>query len=641
MPFGTELWDQWRTVENYVDHNMQFFETLNSFLKKRVAIEHEYATALSRLVKGHKDEHQKRSTDRSAGSFQKAVLSSTVAQSWLQLLNETDNMALAHATIAERLETDVRKSLKKQLKENDKSNKTNFDEVRRVLADLRKAIEAMEKTRERYEAAMKGANAARSTYDAAANDTKKKKEDVDKIRLDMEKKSALEKESIEAYKRSIVETNDKKNKHYQEQLPAILDVIQRDDEANRIAVAKELFSKYAEIESAQIPTVTMSTQSMASTFQTISPRYDTDLFVKLMRTGDPAPPDYTFEGIATESVLKAFAKTAKAEPNLEESIMTLPSRKGRKLALERLKTLDENHRDLERRRQGYHTLLAVSPDISQDPKIQKDMTDQRALLEQQLEAVLIKKHKLHVYLATLDGVAPPAPPDLLGVKLSAAQLAHGTTRMSSNPPPCIDTAGAAGHELMDPDGAPRASHSASVSKLDGGGLRPHIPDMSPARRGSLASGGAHLTRTPSSGSGSTQTATPTVPANVGGAVSEPDSPAKADLLRKLMMSHQDARACKKLDRTNDSGSLLGTPLSSTDNIFAPAVTIGRAKALYEFPGNPLDPESSELPVGVGEEVDVVDKLDDGWWRVKKVDAHGAWAEGFVPGSYMQDLRDGF
>ena len=55
--------------------------------------------------------------------------------------------------------------------------------------------------------------------------------------------------------------------------------------------------KYAEVETTQISVATASTQCMKATFQTISPQYDTDLFVKLMRTGDPIPPDYVFEAI--------------------------------------------------------------------------------------------------------------------------------------------------------------------------------------------------------------------------------------------------------------------------------------------------------------------------------------------------------
>ncbi|TPX31132.1 hypothetical protein SmJEL517_g05473 [Synchytrium microbalum] len=669
--------DQWRTVEQYAEHNIQFFENLNSFLKKRASIEQEYATSLTKLVKAHKDEYTKKSTDKSAGSFQKAVLSSTVAQSWLQLLNETENMASSHTTISEKMELDLRKPLKIRLKENEKNNKTNFDEIRRLLAELRKSVEIMEKTRERYETATKAANTARSTYETASTDAKRKKEDVEKIRADMEKKTVLEKEAMEAYKKSIAETNDKKNKHYQEQLPAILDIIQRDDEKDRIVVAKELLIKFAELESTQLPVVSACTQSMISTAQTITPKYDTDLFVKLMRTGDPTPPDYVFEGVGTENVLKAFTKHTKAESNVEESIITLPERKGRKRAVERLKQLDKDHAELEKKRQGYLTLLSVSSDISHDPKIQKDLSDQRSILDQQLEAVLIKKHKLYVYLATLDGTPAPSPPDLISVKLGSPYSLSRPSASSTFPPTTTSTITAPTNNntnlhtikirdsvqseaardstsnnksrdsipehihtsrapplsvisvvTNDDDMTPRISKSHSF-KTSNDLKPPCIPETSPAKRVSSANIYGRGSESPPSAANivtpapiiSTAPISPPLPSSANG-MSEPDSPAKVDLVRQLMISHQEAKAASSEEEDTSS---LATPLSSTGNLF------GRARALYEFVGS-NDPDSSELPLSVGDEVDLLEKLEDGWWRVRK-----GSKEGFCPGSYMEEI----
>ena len=383
--------------------------------------------------------------------------------------------------------------------------------------------------------------------------------------------------------------------------------------------------------------------------------------------------------------MKAFTKHTKAESNVEESIITLSERKGRKRAVERLKQLDESQLDLEKRRQGYQTLLAVSPDLSHDPKIQKDMSDQRAILDQQLEAVLIKKHKLHVYLATLDGVSPPPPPDLISVK-SASNLQHprsgsisyvpptsnfgsnGTVRVSSSVPPSIDTTATAAVNavISDVDATPKVSKSASINKFaDDGLLKPQITETSPAKRVSVANFGGNASatsrvssNTPSSAtsSNSGNVSTPpaaTIPATTTTIVTtivtttkdetptdpEPDSPSKVDLVRKLMISHQEALAkkSKSHDDSEGLGSSLATPLSSSDNIASPSVTIGKAKVLYAFDGSPDEPDSSELAVVVGDEVDILEKLDDGWWRAKKMDSQGKWIEGFVPGSYMQEV----
>ncbi|KAJ3117401.1 Formin-binding protein 1 [Nowakowskiella sp. JEL0407] len=74
MPFGHELWDQWREVEEYAGNGIQFLDKLTEFIRKRSEIEAEYSQRLGKLAKSYKDELSKKvSNDRI--SFTKAIQS--------------------------------------------------------------------------------------------------------------------------------------------------------------------------------------------------------------------------------------------------------------------------------------------------------------------------------------------------------------------------------------------------------------------------------------------------------------------------------------------------------------------------------------------------------------------------------------
>lgn len=65
MSFGTELWDQVKAVEQYVENGNQYMDKVNDFLKNIVAAEQEYARALTKAAKPIKDEQIKRMNDKS------------------------------------------------------------------------------------------------------------------------------------------------------------------------------------------------------------------------------------------------------------------------------------------------------------------------------------------------------------------------------------------------------------------------------------------------------------------------------------------------------------------------------------------------------------------------------------------------
>jgi preprotein translocase subunit Sss1 len=60
MSFGTELWDQVKMVEHYVEAGDDYMQKVNDFLKNVVAAEEEYARVLVKASKPVKEEYLKK-----------------------------------------------------------------------------------------------------------------------------------------------------------------------------------------------------------------------------------------------------------------------------------------------------------------------------------------------------------------------------------------------------------------------------------------------------------------------------------------------------------------------------------------------------------------------------------------------------
>lgn len=73
--FGNTLWDQWESVETYTKVGIQSLERFSEYIKQRVSIEAEYAQKLQKLARAHKDEVNKKGSDKTGGSFGMAIAS--------------------------------------------------------------------------------------------------------------------------------------------------------------------------------------------------------------------------------------------------------------------------------------------------------------------------------------------------------------------------------------------------------------------------------------------------------------------------------------------------------------------------------------------------------------------------------------
>ncbi|KAJ3328260.1 Formin-binding protein 1 [Blyttiomyces sp. JEL0837] len=432
MQFGMELWDQWKEVEDYVTDGVHSMQSLNDFMKRRAEIEAEYSKSLQKLVKPFKDELAKKAADKKATPRSKAISDSTMTQAWASILAEAESLAEIHHQVSEKVDTDLRKSIKHQAQENEKKIKDRFDEIRKANLELQKQITLLEKHREKFESDKKSMEAARLLHEKVSKNPKSTEKEIDAAKVDAEKKALAASDSMEKYQQLIAETNEKKNKHYQQILPTVLNDVQTDDENFRIRSTRVALIKYQELLSSILPSISDSVEKMGGSFQRISAEQDSELFINLARTGDLLPPDYAFEEKASAKDVTAkrpgsartMARTASESTDKEDddsTILNMPPKKGRKLAADRVKAIEKETADVEKKKQAVESLLNVyHHKTAKDPKNLEDLTTQKSQLETRLDNLGLKKHKLLCHIATIDKQPQPElPSHLVGKSLTS------------------------------------------------------------------------------------------------------------------------------------------------------------------------------------------------------------------------------
>ncbi|KAJ3117402.1 hypothetical protein HK098_006256 [Nowakowskiella sp. JEL0407] len=483
-----------------------------------------------------------------------------------------------------------------------------FDEIRDLINQFKKAVEHLERMRNKYEQADKDRASALVAYNKANADINATKKDVERLRQESERRTAMALNAMEDYTKCIAETNELKNKHYTELLPAVLDKFQTDDETERIDFARTHLMKYAEICLTQIPTETQSLESMKATFNTINSQYDSELFIKMMRTGCEIPPDYEFQqkalvgAISPKKPSSSFGKTLTKSPskltpddNIEDAILAIPGNKGKKKANERIKVLDKEVIECEKKLHGLESMMEHKKLKSEGERehLDQELQEQQAKLQQKRESLLQKREKLRLFISGIDGssyISQTRSPDETS---SISQTESFSSSISSSSPSRstnLDT------KLKSPPlrTLSRQDEEDEVEKVtnwDAKSQSKKSSDTSSKKSGETV-GTKSLTATPSFSGGA-----------------PPPPPPMPMFLSNAAIPDNGALAIKKAKRV-------------------------MAQVLYDFDA---EPDTEEMGVKTGDVLEILEKQDDGWWRAKFENENGDEVEGLVPGNYLEEI----
>ncbi|KAJ3388221.1 Formin-binding protein 1 [Lobulomyces angularis] len=600
MSFGIDFKNQWQILEEYGEFGNGQVKNFYKFLQQQSEIEFEYSKNMLKLVKQYKEEFNKKDLGEKSSNYQKAIFSTASSQGWLQLLNETEAISNAHLTFATKIDDEIRKPIKLQLKENELSNKKIFDEIRAQINELKKSIDVMGKSRERHEKSIQEMTLSISIFDKFNNDIRARKDQVEKAKLDCEKKTLIARENFEAYTKQIDETNIFKNEFYDKKLPELLELFQKDDEIKRGEYFKTKLLTYLDLIKKRDEPVKSLADNLFIIFDKLDATYDSETFCKLVKSSEFfIPEDYVFEEKVTNMLRQKSSIGLSGSPTSsisllcemeaeDEKVMSVPLKQGKKKANERIKIINKEIEVLNQKNENFNHLLTAKLENSEDINEKLDLVIKEKIkaVEDSLLILTKRKQNLEKYLEK------PSEPSGGKVSLNNEEILSDSSSPNLNSP-----------------------ESAKIEVVVKNSL---LDNAIPNQKNTL----------PTLASKNEQVNVSKPLATKDDLVNEKKKEKKTSFLgKKINRVKENTAVQQKTEETVNKESNF-----DTDKLSAKVEEkhLEKVKAVFEFNGAV---ESEELSFKVGDEFYVLDKLEDGWWRARSaVDTEKV---GLVPGNYME------
>ncbi|KAJ3322199.1 Nephrocystin-4 [Boothiomyces sp. JEL0866] len=372
-------YDQVKQLEKYCEFGAEQLISMNEFLKVISNAELEYGKALLRAVKPYKDDIKKLQEKVDKYPFYKPVSESSSMKSWEKMLNSYESLGSLHVESAE-IFLNERKLIKSASKEIDAIFKEKFEIIKKGSVQLSDMISAMEKYYTSYKRELKDLDGCTAQYKKSLKDLKMSKKDMDKIKLDYDKQILASQEAVKVYRDSVIELNKFKNEYYFEILPQ-----------------------------------------------------NHEALINSLKSGLEPPLDFniadTSEVHSKKVALRSSSRDElRMESDSDVDFTKLSDKQGKKKAMEKIKSLDKEIIEVEKQRQGIDILKAAYKDSGNPLKTLECTTDQLNDVEVKLNQLLALKHKLHCYIATIDGKPLPEAPAFVG---SPRNIAEKTVSSSS------------------------------------------------------------------------------------------------------------------------------------------------------------------------------------------------------------------
>jgi hypothetical protein len=279
------LWDQTNSVADHTQKGIDFFEKYGNFVKERALIEEEYATKLRNLAKKN---FGKRKDDDSK-SF-------TYKSSFYTMLRELESLAGQHEVVAETLKKNINPQIMSKCAELRQTRKNHLVYLQKLHADLAKAIEAMEKTHRSYAKAFKEAEAAHMKHEQNDKDLNLSRAAVEKSKNNVIYKNQHCEEAKKNYANALLIANDAKMKHYEIELPNLLEQMRAAD-IDRIRNTQMAMQRTVEAETNVVKIIQACYDEMLKAVSNINPDIDTRTVIDLNESGLPMPDNYPFNDL--------------------------------------------------------------------------------------------------------------------------------------------------------------------------------------------------------------------------------------------------------------------------------------------------------------------------------------------------------
>lgn len=420
MTWGKELWDKLDLISSHTHQGIEFVDKVSKFVKERCRIEAEYAKELRKLAKSFSP--KKKEEDDQIYSFHRAFVG---------IVQETDDIAGQHETIAENLLVNVRKGLQTLHGELIVERKQHLSEGRKVQQALEESMRALDVAKKAYKNASQESESALLAFQKADQDMTMTKLQVEKFKnLSIEKGQAADRAKDE-YRNQLDKTNTKQTLHYNTEMPVVFDQLQAMEE-RRIKKVGELFTEYSDVECKVMPIVQTCLNNIKTNGSSVDGSKDSLTLIDQNKSALVPPGDIPFEeygkpqphpgtvgkGATLDHNKKKktgggiFGKKKKKHTDSGtdgNDFQTLTPGEKTRRCKKKVNELESQAGQLKASRDAMEKMVGV---YQQNPSLGDPNTIQQQLNEngKELDAVNVELHKFQCYLAALENRnAPPAP----------------------------------------------------------------------------------------------------------------------------------------------------------------------------------------------------------------------------------------
>lgn len=173
--------------------------------------------------------------------------------------------------------------------------------------------------------------------------------------------------------------------------------------------------KYSELLLQSAPAKSEQYTVVLNGAKAINAQQDSLMFIRSNKLGTPLPPAIQFESYWDREVKTLKKKPAAAtKVDYEEVLEAMPPEKGLKRAQARLKEVEKELSDWEKKRAGMKTLAEAynNQPMFSDSKTLRDLEKQLDDSENEIDTLRLKRFKYQMFIAKVEGSAAPESPAL-------------------------------------------------------------------------------------------------------------------------------------------------------------------------------------------------------------------------------------
>ncbi|XP_040607863.1 formin-binding protein 1-like isoform X4 [Mesocricetus auratus] len=284
MSWGTELWDQFDSLDKHTQWGIDFLERYAKFVKERIEIEQNYAKQLRNLVKKY---CPKRSSKDEEPRFTSCI-------AFFNILNELNDYAGQREVVAEEMAHRVYGELMRYAHDLKTERKMHLQEGRKAQQYLDMCWKQMDNSKKKFERECREAEKAQQSYERLDNDTNATKADVEKAKQQLNLRTHMADENKNEYAAQLQNFNGEQHKHFYVVIPQIYKQLQEMDERRTIKLS-ECYRGFADSERKVIPIISKCLEGMILAAKSVDERRDSQMVVDSFKSGFEPPGDFPFE----------------------------------------------------------------------------------------------------------------------------------------------------------------------------------------------------------------------------------------------------------------------------------------------------------------------------------------------------------